>query len=143
MLKANEADIKEILEGTPQVIHEGTLGHASPSSEKVNTLVLPLLQKGGYYLVEKAGDEVIGWVFLGPRTDSFTDERIGFIYELYVKEEHRGQGLAKQLLDEAIRQLQEQGNKEIRLSVFSGNEAVRLYEQLGFRPHTMTMSLKQ
>lgn len=49
--------------------------------------------------------------------------------------EHRGQGLARQLLTDAIKRLKSQGRKELFLEVAEDNQIARnLYETLDFVP---------
>lgn len=49
--------------------------------------------------------------------------------------DHRGQGVAHQLLDQAIRKLRSQGKKELFLEVAEDNDPARaLYKKLNFVP---------
>lgn len=139
--KANKKEVEKILALSPEAIYEGTLGEVKPTIEKAKQLVEPLLQKGSYYLIATENDELTGWVLIGGSKDSFTGEKIGFIYELFVLEEYRGKGIGKQLIQTGIKHLQQEGYSEIRLSVFDGNPAIKLYESLGFKNRTITMSL--
>ncbi len=66
----------------------------------------------------------------------------GFIYELFVIEEYRGNGISKLLMIAGIDHLKQDGYSEIRLSAFAGNQAIKLYEKLGFNIRTVTMSLR-
>ena len=76
-----------------------------PSAERVNELVGSAFEKGCYYLVSRQENKLAGLILIGPSTDFFSKEEIGFIYELYVVPEYRGQGLAKPLLQKAIDEL--------------------------------------
>ncbi|UWS64126.1 GNAT family N-acetyltransferase [Bacillus paralicheniformis] len=55
---------------------------------------------------------------------------MGFIYELYVIQEFRGNGISKHLMRSAMEHLQSEGYREIRLGVFAGNHAIELYKQM-------------
>ncbi len=43
-------------------------------------------------------------------------------------EEFRGNGIAKQLMETGIEHLKQDGYSEVRLSVYAGNQAIKLYE---------------
>lgn len=139
--KPNESEYKRILSLSPQALSDGTLGEAKPSDEKVKQLIEPLLQKGSYYLLATEGDNLMGWIFIGTSKDQFTEKIYGFIYELFVLEAFRGKGISKRLMETGIEQLKQDGYSEIRLSVFAGNQAIKLYEKLGFKNRTITMSM--
>ncbi|KAF0994861.1 GNAT family N-acetyltransferase [Geobacillus sp. TFV-3] len=139
--KPNDSEYKKILSLTPQALFEGTLGEAKPSNEKAKRLIEPVLQKGGYYLIATDGDHLIGWILIGAGKDPFTEKIYGFIYELFVLEEFRGKGIAKQLIKTGIEHLKQDGYSEVRLRVYAGNRAIKLYETLGFKHKTITMSM--
>jgi ribosomal protein S18 acetylase RimI-like enzyme len=139
--KPNEVEIEKILALSPQAIFEGTLGEAKPTIEKTKQLVEPLLKKGSYYLISTENNVIMGWILIGGSKDQFSDKAIGFIYELFVIEEYRGKGIARQLVKTGVEQLKQEGYSEIRLSVFDGNQAIKIYESLGFKNRTITMSI--
>lgn len=137
----NEGLMETILSLSPQAIFDGTLGEARPTIEKIRQLIQSLLDKGCFYLAATEGDQLLGWVLLGIGKDQFTDEKNGFIYELFVLKEFRGNGHAKVLMDAAISHFQKEGYAEVRLSAKAENFAVKLYENLGFQTRTISMSL--
>lgn len=139
--KPNDSEFKSILALSPQALFDGTLGEANVSDEKVKQLIEPLLQKGCYYLVATEDDNMMGWIFIGPNKDQFTEKELGFIYELFVLEDFRGREISKRLMETGIEHLKDQGYSEVRLSMYAGNQAIKLYEKMGFKPKTITMSL--
>jgi len=139
--KPNDSDYQKILSLSPHALSEGTLGKTKPSDEKVKQLIEPLLKKGSYYLIATERDRLMGWVLIGASKDQFTDEKYGFIYELFVLDEFRGNGISKCLMETGIEHLKKDGFSEVRLSVFAGNQAIKLYEKLGFKNRTITMSM--
>ncbi|WP_165996149.1 GNAT family N-acetyltransferase [Bacillus sp. Cs-700] len=139
--KPNEVEIEKIIAFSPQAIFEGTLGEAEPTIEKAKQLVESLLKKGSYYLISTENDVITGWILLGGSKDQFSDKKLGFIYELFVIEECRGKGISKQLIRTGVEQLKQEGYSEIRLSVFDGNKAIKIYENLGFKNRTISMSI--
>ena len=60
----------------------------------------------------------MGWILLGKSKYEFTEKVNGFIYELFVLENFRGQGISKRLLKTGIDQLKQDGYSEVRLSAF-------------------------
>jgi ribosomal protein S18 acetylase RimI-like enzyme len=140
--KPNDFELKKVLSLSPQAVFDGTLGEVEPTKEKIDQLVKPLLEKGSYYLIATENDKLMGWILIGTSKDQFTDMMNGFIYELFVIEEFRGNGISKLLMRAGIDHLKQDGYSEIRLSAFAGNQAIKLYEKLGFSIRTITMSLK-
>lgn len=138
--RPNEEEIKKIFTLTPQAIFEGTMGETQPTIEQVKQLNESLLKKGHYYLIATENKELIGWILMGGREDQFSGKKIGFIYELYVIEKYRGKGIAKKLIQTGIGQLKNEGYSEIRLTVYASNPALQIYESLGFKKRTVTMS---
>jgi ribosomal protein S18 acetylase RimI-like enzyme len=139
--KPNDLEFKKILSLSPQAVFDGTLGEVKPSDEKVKQLIEPLLQKGSYYLIATENDTLMGWILIGTSKDQFTDRINGFIYELFVLDEFRGNGISKRLIETGIDHLKQEGYSEVRLSAFAGNQAIKLYEKLGFCIRTVTMSM--
>lgn len=84
----------------------------------------------------------MGWILIGANKDQFTDQLNGFIYELFVKEKFRGRGISKGLMNVAIEHLRQEGYSEVRLSAYVGNNAIKLYEKLGFSIRTVNMKLQ-
>ncbi|MGJ7909963.1 N-acetyltransferase family protein [Neobacillus sp. LXY-1] len=139
--KPNDSELKNIILLSPLAVFDGTLGEVKPTNEKIKLIVEPLLEKGSYYLIATDNDKLMGWILIGASKDQFTDKMNGFIYELYVREEFRGNGISKQLMSTAIDHLRQDGHSEVRLSAFAGNQAIKLYEKMGFNIRTVSMSL--
>lgn len=140
--KPNDLELKSVLSLSPQAVFDGTLGEVKPTNQKIEKLIEPLLKKGNYYLIAIEDDQLKGWILIGTSKDQFTDKIIGFIYELFVLEEFRGQGISKLLMRTGIEHLKQDGYSEVRLSAYAGNQAIKLYEKFGFNVRTITMSLQ-
>ena len=140
--KPNESELKEVILLSPQALFDGTLGEVKPTHEKTKSLIEPLLKKGSYYLIATENEILMGWILIGAGKDQFTDKVNGFIYELFVIEEFRGNGVSKKLMKTAFDHLRKDGYAEVRLSAFSGNPAIKLYEKMGFNIRTVSMSLQ-
>lgn len=139
--KPTNLELKKVLSLSPEAVFDGTLGEVKPTYEKIEQLVKPLLSKGSYYIIAVEGDKIMGWILLGESKDQFTDKLNGFIYELFVIKEFRGNGISKRLMKTAIDHLKQDGHTEVRLSAFVGNRAIKLYEKMGFNIRTVIMNL--
>lgn len=139
--KPNELEYKRILSLSPQALFEGTVGEVQPSDEKIKQLIDPLLNKGSYYLIASENSNLLGWILMGTSKDQLSEKKYGFIYELFVLEEFRGNGISKKLIESGIEHLKQDGYSEVRLSVYAGNQAIKLYKKLGFKNKTITMSM--
>ncbi|MEH7110432.1 GNAT family N-acetyltransferase [Bacillus sp. JJ1764] len=139
--KPNNSELKNIILLSPLAVFDGTLGEVKPTNEKIKHLVEPLLEKGSYYLIATDNDKLMGWILIGASKDQFTDKMNRFIYELFVREDYRGNGISTQLMRTAIDHLRQDGHSEVRLSAFAGNQAIKLYEKMGFNIRTVSMSL--
>lgn len=140
--KPTKLELEEIMSLSPQAVFDGTLGDIKPAKEKIKHLVDPLLEKGSTYLIAAEDDKLMGWILIGTSKDQFTDKVCGFIYELFVIENFRGNGISTKLMRTGIDLLNKEGHSEVRLSAFAGNHAIKLYEKLGFSIRTVTMSLQ-
>lgn len=139
--RPNDSELEKIILLSPQAYSDSTLGEVRPTIEKIKYLIEPLLKKGSYYLIAIEEDKLMGWIFIGASRDQFTDEMNGFIYELFVLKEFRGNGVATQLMRTAVDELRQNGYSEVRLSAYAGNQAIKLYEKMGFSIRTISMSL--
>tara|TARA_Y100000814_G_scaffold243894_1_gene188720 strand:+ start:307 stop:624 length:318 start_codon:yes stop_codon:yes gene_type:complete len=62
---------------------------------------------------------------------------------MYTDENFRGKGINAQIVDGLKQWSQEQGYKEIRLTVYNENlPAIRAYEKVGFKKHIIEMRLE-
>jgi len=86
------------------------------------------------------GNELIGYA-----VSTITEKGIGEIDSLCVKEQCRGQGIGKQLIQRALDWMKFEGAKSYTLQVVHGNDqAMSLYQSLGFSPimHIMMIPLQ-
>ncbi|WP_416828625.1 GNAT family N-acetyltransferase [Ectobacillus polymachus] len=139
--QASKSDLNEILAKSDNALYEGTAKTFKPTQERVKEIVQTALKQGAYYLVLKDDDNLKGWTLIGSAKDYFSKKSVGFIYELYVLPEYRGQKLSKKLMKAGIAELSLKGHKEIRLNVHADNFARKLYKELGFVDRQISMSL--
>lgn len=140
--KPTTTELETILAMSPQAIFDGTLGEIRPTDSKIENLIKPLLEKGGFYFIAEEASRIIGWILLGTAKDPFTDVVNGFVYEIYILKEYRGRGFSKGLMNAAIEHFKKEGYEEVRLSAKAENPAVQIYEKAGFQTRTVSMSLK-
>ena len=138
--RATEKDSKFIATRAAESASEGA--QQPLSAEKANSMFDSIVNKGGYYLVYRNADSSIaGWILLGENTDYFSDEKFGFIYDIYVLPEYRGRGISKMFIQEGISTLKTSGYEEVRLNVFATNHAKEIYKKLGFKDLNSIMTL--
>jgi ribosomal protein S18 acetylase RimI-like enzyme len=93
-------------------------------------------------VAERAG-EVVGYVWAGIEPQSWKElrERAGFIHDVVVSPEARGQGIATRLLETAAAWLTQHGAPRIMLWTAEKNGAAqRLFQRLGFRRTMIEMT---
>ncbi|CAN5803698.1 GNAT family N-acetyltransferase [soil metagenome] len=84
--------------------------------------------------VMEDGGEVVGWLSLGDFYDARPAYHATAEIGVYVREDQRGKGVGRRLVEEAVRRGPEFGLKTLTAGAFAHNEAsVRLFEGMGFR----------
>lgn len=86
----------------------------------------------GIFVMEESG-EVIGFLWVAIIENHWLGERYGYINNIYVVAERRGQGLAHELMEQSEKYLSERGVQEVRLTVTQSNlSAAALYRSCGY-----------
>ena len=94
----------------------------------VNRLTKPNIKTVGAF----DGEELIG-IVLGVQNPRKKMNHIMEINSMYVKEEYRGKGIGKALIDRLLSEIDTNEVEMIRLSVVSTNQqAIALYKKIGF-----------
>lgn len=84
--------------------------------------------------------QTIAALWLGTGIDQRCGDRQAHIFLLYVDPAHRRQGIGTALMRQAEQWAQDRGDRQIGLQVFQSNQpALRLYQQLGYQPHSLWM----
>jgi L-amino acid N-acyltransferase YncA len=84
--------------------------------------------------VMESGEEIIGWLSLSDFYDRRPAYHATAEIGVYVREDHRGEGIGRRLVEEAVRRGPELGLNTLTAGAFAHNEAsVRLFEKMGFR----------
>nr|WP_024750124.1 GNAT family N-acetyltransferase [Crocosphaera subtropica] len=84
--------------------------------------------------------EKVACLWMGTGVDQVSGDRYGHIFLIYVKPNHRRQGLATALIKQGQQWVDGQGYHQIGLQVFERNQAAqKLYNKLGFFPQSYLM----
>jgi ribosomal protein S18 acetylase RimI-like enzyme len=117
-----------------------SVNEIAPNVERI----VEVLMAQGENLILIADTEAqtnVGQVWLGEAADPYTGERRGYVYDLFVEEAARGQGIGRALLEAAQAASRERGDTELGLTVAAHNlSAQALYHALGFETERLTMS---
>ncbi|GAB6861345.1 GNAT family N-acetyltransferase [Haloplanus litoreus] len=87
--------------------------------------------------VARTDDDIVGFVRYDIERGPLAQDVIrGVVRDLYVDPERRGEGVGGALLDAAERELLARGADVVTVEAMADNEdAIRLYERRGYRPH--------
>lgn len=95
-------------------------------------------------LVAEIDGEIVasGYAKIKEDRPYLTHKYYGYLGFMFVPEEHRGNGYNGMVTDALIDWCKDKGLDEIRLDVYSVNQAaIRAYEKSGFKPHLLCMRL--
>ncbi len=93
------------------------------------------------FIAEDETRAFLGYLWVGEGINMMTGLRHGFVYDIFVKEEFRGKGIGKMLMEKAESYCRERGYSRLLLMVAVKNEtAIRLYDSMGFKPEQTYMA---
>lgn len=125
-----EADAAAVLEIYRQGIATGdaTFETEVPAWEKFSSGHLPHSR-----LVARDGTGVLGWAMLSPVSGRCVYGGVAEV-SIYIAESERGRGIGRALLEELIRQSEQNGIWTLQAGIFPENAAsIRLHKRHGFR----------
>ena len=128
---AKDNELKLINKVIPKLFKEAMMVNFDLSDASLRDMSNQLLLQGAKYYVLIEENICKGFVLIDKKTDYLEQQDYGFIYELYVFEGYRRQGVTKS-----------QHIGEVRLNVNVQNKARLLYEKVGFQERNITMSMK-
>ncbi len=101
-----------------------------------------LKRKGSRIFVAEDENHVfLGYLLVGESNNMMTGQTYGFIYDIFVKEGFRGQGIGKTLMEKAESHCRQKGYSRLALMVSAANEhAISLYTKMGLKPEQIVMS---
>jgi len=95
------------------------------------------------WMLDDVASGPCGFIWVVLCTNSWTNERYGYVNNLFVESEKRGGHLGEELLTHAGSWFQARHVERLRLTVTASNEsAVRLYERAGFAVERLEMEKK-
>jgi ribosomal protein S18 acetylase RimI-like enzyme len=97
------------------------------------------------FVAEDEKGTPLGHTLLGQTMPFYSSKPYGFIFDIYVAEWARRQGVGRQLIEFAFKRFRDQGLEKVKLEVAEGNEKARpLYLKMGFtmERHVMGRSLR-
>lgn len=140
---ANGPELQEIFSMAGVNRSEATRIQADDNKDKMIASYKDSLEHGAYFLVARSQESLVGWVLVDRSVDWFTHKEIGWISDVYVKQEYRQNGIAKSLIEQSLVEFKHLGYDDVRLNVFSFNEkAFHLYEKLGFKDVSKLMRIE-
>lgn len=102
-----------------------------------------LTEQDSIVLVAERDGEVLGYVYAAIEPASWKDlrDRAGYIHDVWVNEDCRGQGIAETLIAASIDWLRVRGMPRVLLGTAAQNpRAQRLFQRLGFRNTMIEMT---
>jgi ribosomal protein S18 acetylase RimI-like enzyme len=92
------------------------------------------------FVAEDGAGGVVGYTILGSATSMFSPTGFGFVYDLWVAEEARRQGVARALIEHATAWCRAHGLTSLKLEVAAHNAGARtLYAGTGFEEERVSM----
>lgn len=121
--------------------HRKTLNKEEWSRHMDEVFETSLKREGTEIFVAESEDHIfLGYVLVGEATNMITGTKHGFIYDIFVKENHRRRGIGRILMKKAEQHCSEKGYKTVALMVTTDNKpAINLYKKLEFRAERIFM----
>jgi ribosomal protein S18 acetylase RimI-like enzyme len=86
------------------------------------------------FVAEDESHAFLGYLWVGEGSNMMTGLKHGYIYDIFVKQEFRGRGIGRMILEKAESYCREKRYSRILLMVSVSNEtAIRLYQKMGFK----------
>nr|WP_297785327.1 GNAT family N-acetyltransferase [uncultured Allomuricauda sp.] len=98
-----------------------------------------------HVVVAEVGGKIVASGYAIPkRARHYLDHELyAYLGFMYTDKDFRGKGINAQIVDELKQWSQQEGYKEIRLTVYNENlPAVKAYEKVGFKKHIIEMRLE-
>ena len=86
------------------------------------------------FVAEDESHAFLGYLWIGEGSNMMTGLKHGYVYDVFVKEEFRGKGIGRTLLQKAESYCREKRYSRILLMVSVNNQAaMKLYDEMGFK----------
>ena len=139
--RATQEEANHLIQLSGKVMKESSMGYAENSVQNAYNLFMPVIQNGGYFLIDLEQRRLRGWILLVTDLNTVKGQVMGSLLSVYVFPKYRKFGVARELAVVAINELKAMGVKTIQLNVFNGNPSRILCESLGFKPISTVMEL--
>lgn len=144
--QAIPADLAKLLELEQCVIaYERPLNPSLKSTDTCYYDLPTMISDGNTHLivVEDDGDVIgCGYAQIRHSKECLVHEKHAYLGFMFVSPDHRGKGLAQQILDCLIEWSRGEGVMHVYLDVYAQNEsAIKSYHKAGFKPCLMEMKL--
>ena len=114
-------------------------------SSSKRELLREIKEKNTVYLVAQAGNIIVGYArgeFLAKKDPFFKPIKIGYLHALVVLNKWRSYGIASKLNSELEKWFRKKKCSQIHLEVFENNDAIKIYENWGYKRFINKMSKK-
>lgn len=139
--RATQAEANYIVQLSGKVMKESSMGYAENGVQNAYNLFMPIIHKGGYFLIDIENGRLRGWILLSTDWNAIKGQAMGNLLSAYVFPKFRRSGVAMDLAAAAIKELKAKGLRTIQINVFEGNHSRILCEKLGFKPVSTVMEL--
>lgn len=112
-----------------------------PNRESVREGLSRHIVTGGVLVARTETDDIVGFVQFAPEGGDYVqDVERGVIENLYVRPDHRHEGIGGDLLERAEQELVDAGADRVCLEVLAPNDAARrFYARHGYEPHRVEL----
>ena len=95
------------------------------------------------FVAENKNHVLLGYLFVGEGSNMITGTKHGFVFDIFVEENQRRQGIGMMLMKRAEHYCRERGYTRIALMVATNNQpAINLYTKLDFKAEQIFMGKK-
>jgi ribosomal protein S18 acetylase RimI-like enzyme len=118
---------------------------SDPGEMYRNWLVNQSRDPRSVFLVADAGEELAGFLIATviDEIPIYRVEEIGFIHDVWVEDDYRHEGIARQLVTLCVERFREIGVPQVRCDTAWANEPAReLFNRCGFRPSVVEMLIE-
>lgn len=93
------------------------------------------------FVAEDESHAFLGYLWIGEGGNMMTGLKHGYVYDIFVKEEFRGKGIGRILVEKSESYCRERGYSRILLMVSVSNQAaISLYGKMGFKAEQTYMA---
>ncbi len=105
----------------------------------LNTKIV--FEENEFYFKIMRDQTMVGFVGLKLNEDIILKSQTLYINRLYIDDEYRNQGIGTEVINLLITMAKSM-NRDLELDVYGNNEAIHLYEKMGFKINYRNMILK-